>query len=84
MDMRNAPTTVLASQMSDPAWVPEARDVPAELVDKFDRADYPPKPIHFVPLQDKLTGNEWEALKAYARQASIGEPETEHGTTNAG
>jgi len=57
------------------AWVPDTRVIPPELEDDYEHADFPPKPIHFVPLEQKLTGDEWSALKAYAQHASIGEPD---------
>jgi len=61
--------------MSSPDWTPEPKPVPPELEPTFEHAVYPPERVHFVPLQEKLTGNEWAALKAYAQQASIGEPD---------
>lgn len=38
--------------MSD--FVPEARPVDRELEPDFDHATFPPAPVHFVPLMDKL------------------------------
>jgi len=62
--------------MTDPAWVPEARDIPAELDKGFDRADYPPRPVHFDSIADKLDHATLEQLRELMH-GGIGEPQPE-------
>lgn len=40
--------------MTDTAWVPEPRDVPDELTEEFEHADFPPKPVYFPPISERL------------------------------
>jgi len=58
--------------MSDPAWVPEARDVPAELDDKFDPARY--EQVTWSTVQDKLDHASLAVLREIMR-GGIGEPD---------
>jgi len=58
--------------MSD--WVPEARDVPPELTDKFEHETFPPKPIHFDSIADKIDHATLAQLREMAR-GGIGEPD---------
>lgn len=59
--------------MSD-AWVPDTRVIPPELDDHFDHADYPPKRVHFDPIQDKIDHATLAQLRELAR-GGIGEPD---------
>jgi len=61
--------------MTNPAWVPEARDVPPELDDEYEHETYPPKPIHFDTIADKLDHATLAQLREIAR-GGIGEPTT--------
>jgi len=62
--------------MTDPAWVPEARDIPAELGDKFEHETFPPKPVHFDSIADKIDHATLEQLRELMR-GGIGEPQPE-------
>jgi len=38
--------------MSD--WVPDPREVPPELTEEFEHETFPPKPVYFPPLSERL------------------------------
>lgn len=55
-------------------WMPESRQIPEDLADDFEHETYPPSPVHFVPLIEKLDSASWDKLREFASRASIGEP----------
>jgi len=59
--------------MSSPDWTPEARDIPDELTDEYERADYTP-PIHWATVQDKIDHASLATLREWMR-SGIGEPD---------
>jgi len=61
--------------MSD-TWVPEQRDVPDELTDEFEHETYPPKPVHFDPIADKIDHATLAQLRELMR-GGIGEPDVD-------
>lgn len=58
----------------NPEWVAEVREVIPELRDDFEHETFPPAPVHFVPLIEKLDSASWDKLLEFANRASIGEP----------
>ncbi len=40
--------------MTTDAWMPEPRDVPVELEPDFDHETFPPKPVYFPPISERL------------------------------
>lgn len=48
-------------------WVPETREIPEELRDDFVHETFPPAPVHFVSLSDKLDSVTRDKLLEMAR-----------------
>jgi hypothetical protein len=40
--------------MTDQQWAPDVRPVIPELENDFEHDTYPPAPVHFVPILEKL------------------------------
>jgi|GEM_PF-3934085 len=40
--------------MTDAQWAPDVRPVIAELEDAYEHQTFPPAPVHFVPILEKL------------------------------
>lgn len=60
--------------MTDAAWVPEPRDVPAELTEEFEHETFPPKRVHFDSIADKIDHATLAQLREMMR-GGIGEPD---------
>jgi hypothetical protein len=61
--------------MTNPAWVPDTRPIPPELADEYEHETYPPKPVHFDTIADKLDHATLAQLRAIMH-GGIGQPDT--------